>query len=59
MIERREGGKVEGPRSGEIGNIEADMIEHDGYSPNALTNASAVSVPEKFCWPVSRLPSRT
>jgi hypothetical protein len=29
------------------------------YSPSARTTSSAVSVPEKFCWPVTRLPSRT
>lgn len=28
------------------------------YSPSARTSTSAVSRPEKFCWPVMRLPSR-
>ena len=51
--------KIEGFRFFEVRNIEADMVEHEADPPKARITAAAVSAPEKFCWPVTRLPSRT
>jgi hypothetical protein len=35
------------------------IIGHVAQPPKASQTARAVSPPEKFCWPVTRLPSRT
>ena len=37
---------------------EGSGVRHPGYRPGAVAMTSAVSPPEKFCWPVIRLPSR-